>query len=490
MPQIQTFDPSPVQSQAGMLGRALGTGISKNLPKPEQLVQRNLLSQAFEKMKNVKGNDLLDQFEAILPTLLTTAGGSEALSTLAPILQQRARQNLPYDAFKKDGGEEAQKAGQEGDLIERSKAEEVLPEDESENKIGQTQEVKRPEDQFRNPQPGFNPNNVYPNISAGPEFQKMLSPSEMQNSALDLMQASASTGTDMPFEKAMDIMTRQNEGARQYNDQILQQQKLRESANEKMYSGIYNRAVNSGLAQPNNPEEKTVLEKLAYIYRNEENETDQWEKVRTEFTKFANARENLRREATLPGPFAKAGRQLLGTYKDKEKVFRDLQPYLNEYRKYGLFNQARSALTGELGMGAEDAEVALFPLTENQNKTLNEIPNNKLFSGIIKGTPQIGVGNTFPGQESVLPEKDFTTFKNDLSNYLNKNKTANLIALRGKLNQDKKYAWQDVSRAVNELMEEKRFTPDNIQYEQLGVINQRPTPGLTNMFSFWWKGTK
>ena len=98
---------------------------------------------------------------------------------------------------------------------------------------------------------------------------------------------------------------------------------------------------------------------------------------------------------------------------------------------------------------------------------------------------------SYPGDQFRIQDRnDFEKFKTEVEGYLKKYPDANLVTLRGRLNQDKRYAWQDISKAVGELMEERRFTPDNFQYSQLPVINQAPLPGMVEQFNEWLKETK
>lgn len=88
----------------------------------------------------------------------------------------------------------------------------------------------------------------------------------------------------------------------------------------------------------------------------------------------------------------------------------------------------------------------------------------------------------------------YKEFKEGLADWIGKNNSKehpiNLQTLRGNLNQGKRYAWQDISKAINELIAEQRFAPDPEQENQLAKINHAPIPGLLEIFDFWWKGKK
>lgn len=495
---VQFFDPGLTARQQAQskLGEAIGIGVSKRFAPPEQMVQKGLLQEAFGELKGAEEGSYLEKLAAIAPQLMTTPGGAELLSTLAPILQkaqqsknvaqfiENKRAGLSQDPLQDQVGTE-----QEAEVSRAARAEEMQPESDVDIKMSLPAYI-RPEDKFRYPPSASKQEQEeekqYPQTTAGPETMKVLSPKEMEKQAYDLMQGSMATGSPMTFNDAMNVVQKQNDTIQNYNDQILKEQQLRDDANKEMNQGIVQRAINDKIVDPNNPEELTVLEKLAYKHRFSKNPAEQWEKVRTDFRNFANAREAIKREASLPGKFSELGRKMLGTYKDKETVQRNLQPFLDPYREFGLFDEARALLTSELGMGIEDAETTLFPFDKKELNDLNKFSKNKLpLPAVQKVYPD------FPGDFHKLRKpEDFQKFKNELGTYLEKYPKSNLIALRGRLNQDKKYAWQDVSRGLNELMEEDRFTPDLIQNHQLNIINNAPLPGLTQIFRNYWKGTR
>ena len=93
---VQIFDMSPTESSASLIGKSLGEGLSKNFERPEQRVQRGLLADAMDSMQ---GQDTFEgRLKTILPTLATTPGGSEILSTMMPLLQKQAAAEA-YDKY-------------------------------------------------------------------------------------------------------------------------------------------------------------------------------------------------------------------------------------------------------------------------------------------------------------------------------------------------------------------------------------------------------
>ena len=92
---VQIISPSPRAMQAGQIGEALGIGVGKHFPDPQQQVQKRLLQESLSKLpENASPRDLLT---TIGPQLLTTPGGAQLLSELAPLFKKSAQSNAYLD---------------------------------------------------------------------------------------------------------------------------------------------------------------------------------------------------------------------------------------------------------------------------------------------------------------------------------------------------------------------------------------------------------
>lgn len=457
-----------------MLGNALGMGISKNFEPPEQRVQRGVLAKAFEDLQGAEKGDYLGQLKAIAPTLMTAPGGAELLNTLAPLLRQQAQNDAMLKGIENQfGGYANPEAGKAAGI-------KGLPNEENIQKTPE-QKVENTKDKFRERPVASGPGSgQHPQRSAGPEVTRLPSPQQIEEEIARLVQ---STGGSTGQAEARQLINEKYRNILNNNNQIVEEQQREANKIKESSSGVVEWAKNSGLIKEEFPEEQTVIEQLAYEFRDEKTPADQREKVREAFKPFAKARESLRREGALPGGFSKFGRMITGNYQDKESVLKKIQPQLEEYRKYGLYDEARDLLVNDLGLGREDAESALFPLKDEAKKSLSKIPKNKI-------TPKLGSEQPFPGSGFDLPADKYERFKDELGDILNKNPGANLLSIRGDLNQNKKYSWQDISKATNELIAEKRFTPDQIQQGELAELSKAPLPGLAQQFAFWWRDTK
>lgn len=463
-----------------MLGNALGMGISKNFEPPEQRVQRGILSKAFEDLKLADQTNPMEQFSKIAPALLTTPGGAEVLNTLYPQIRQQAQNAaLIKEIESKYGGYANPNAGKAAGI-------KGLPNEENIQKTPEQTE-QNTKDKFRQRPIASGPESgQHPQRTAGPQVTRLPSPKQIEEEVARIV---LSTGGSTGQSEARQLVNEKYKNVLNNNNQIVEEQQRESNKIKEGSSGVVERALNSGLISkdangtPNFPEEVTVIEQLANEFKNEKTPADQWEKVRESYRPFAKAREDLKRHGTLPGGFAKFGRMITGNYQDKESVIKKIQPQLDQYRKYGLYDEARDLLQNDMGFGREDAESAIFQLNESAKKQLQSIPKNTKI-------PTIGKEQPFPGSGFNLPPEKFEKFKDELAGIFEKNPGINLLAVRGNLNQDKKYSWQDISEATSQLIAEKRFTPDQIQKGELAEMNKAPLPGLAEQFKFWWKDTK
>jgi hypothetical protein len=271
----------------------------------------------------------------------------------------------------------------------------------------------------------------------------------------------------------------------QFNQKIEEERGVREGKQLSQTERIMKRFDNSSI-QPKSEEDKFVFEKFANDAKDAANENDQYLYAKAKYNQFDNARNGLIREAEVPGFFDRMFGKLGGSYKNKESVIKDIQPAIKKLKDLGLENQARSILSGDVGLGMEDTELALNPPSKEENKFYTSFPKNSNYKegSFVEG------GLRFPGEESALTGDKFINFKEKIADYLSKNPDANIVSLRGILNADKKYAWTDISKSLSELMDEGRFTPNPIQEQQWNVVKSPPIPGLGSLFKEFWRGTR
>lgn len=473
---IQVFNPTPVPSTASMIGSALGQGIAKNFPDPQQMVQRGLLQEAMAKLP--KNASHIDMLKIIGPQLLTTPGGAQLLAEMGPLLQKSSQANAYLEYLKQNQSNQASQPGQPGTIPQTQG--QVTP-------VGQPTEIKPGgEEYFRKPKPPVGAEGTYPKMSALPEPIPLMTPQERDNELKKIITNMAAQGGPVDVPAAENIVDNKQTQRMAYNQKIEEERGIREEKQQKQTARMLTRFENSDL-QPKSSEDKVVFEKFSNEAKDAANENDAYQYARAKYKQFDNARNGLIREADLPGFAEKLWRKSTGTFKNKEAVFKDLQPHIKQMKDLGLENEAREILSTQLGMGMEDTERAMYPPTKQETSDYLKFSNNPNYK---EGNFFEGEGLLYPGEESALPREKFMKLKDDISSFLEKNPGANLVVLRGVLNHDKKYSWVDIGTSIAELIDEGRFVPDNIQEQQFNVVKSPPRPGMGEVFKDVWRDTR
>jgi len=484
------------ESTKGRLGRELGTaisqGVSRNFEQPEQRVQRGILQQAFDQINPEASYE--ENLKAIAPTLLTTQGGADALNALAPIMQQRSKNKAVSNALRNrtgDGGE----GEKPGEIVPSGVEEPGQPpgQNVSPGIGGDVSSGPSATDRFRNPSLQGAREPLYPGRSTGPQTQPLFTPEEFQASVLDLMEKSSDMGTPIDYAEGSKIIGDQQGLISANNQQLLQEQQLQNAEIKDLSKDIVKRAVNTGLIEGADDEFLTVVEKLGYEGRNEESPAKRWEYVKSGMDSLKSARKELRTMGTIPGPMDTIWRKLNGTYKSKQEMTKDIHNTVKPYLRHGLYDEAREAISTNLGLGPEDTEMAIFPFSSEEQKNLDSFTSNKpgRFREPQVVSSLVGGEMTIPStQQDIEDPTKFNLFKDELANYIDRYPESNLVTLRGYLSESKNYSWRDFERAISELRDEERFEPDNFQRSQLPVIRHAPVPGLGEQFRFLMKGTK
>lgn len=469
---VQIISPSPRAMQQGQIGQALGIGVNKNFVDPQQIVQRDMLRNA---LSNVPENSsYLDILKNVGPEFMSTPGGSQLLSEMAPLLQKEAQANayLNYLKTQSTGGNSVNQSGQTvgGNTVNPTLTQ------------GANAEVKPfGQEYFKNPIPPVGKEGTYPKMSALPEPIPLMTPEEMKQRSEQLTAQSLAQG-HQPDPIAIENLIGNEQNRRiNYNANIEKERGVREEKQQDMSKRMMTRFDN---AHPNStPEDQTVFEKFANEAKDAANENDAYVYARAKYNQYENAKNGLIRESDVPDFVTKMYRQAVGTYKSKENLIKDLQPNIKKLKDLGLENEARAILSTNVGLGKEDVELAMYPPSKKEIGMIDKLSTNPQYS-------KSNVKARYPGEEVSLDFEGFNKFKDQLANFLDQNKDANLAGLRGILNTDKKYAWTDISKAIAELIDEGRFSPNPIQEQQMTVIKSPPISGLGSLFTDFFKGTR
>lgn len=467
-------------------GKAFTSGISEVLDEAREYKRnRGRLQDALKSIENISPEDRRNPTKLLTSILSATAGIPGAERYVGSV----------FDTLVRQQNTQAQKEAAKGRRQQTPPPTSLPTQGPEESTQTDVQQPGVPlgEAYFREPKAPSSPEGLFPATTAGYKPEPEMGPDELNDYAANLVETS---GGQMDWNSAYAAAQTQNTAIRDRNDKQLQQQQNRATAIENQSAAMVGRARDAKLL--GFPGAETIAANAAFQARNAQTPEQQWQYVQTQLKKGEDAYNGLVREVGPTGPLGKIFRQGIGSYKSKEQTFNDIQPYLNYYRENGLFNEARGILSGDLGLGAEDVETALFPPSEQEKKLLEKFPMNAdriqpKPTGRIG--PQEDLGNVFPDERYKADETGFNILKKHIADYLKTNPQANLISLRGRLNQDKKYYWGDISNALQQLADEKAFgtksgRPDQVQQQQMQVIKQAPIPSLWNQFQYYWKGKK
>lgn len=463
------------------LGAALGQGAGQGI---EQFANRKTLTKAFEDLNKpgFEQKSYTQQLGTLLPALLSVPGGAQLAGELAPVLSQRANnQNyLNYldqrrSARANSKGQAAAPTGENMGVMVQGPEGEIA-----------TEGFRNPAEQMqRNPQAMTSPESTTPLQTMQNQAAQPMTADQIQDEIENVMRSSMATGKPISYGEANQIVQQDQANRIRQNEMLEADKQRREESFDKRRNEGLAQAKNSGLIK--DPYEEPIFTKFLDEGKNAKNSNEQFLYAKNKFDKYKNARDTIRRSVDAPNPITGTYRKLLGTYQDKESVLKNLQPQIKIYKDLNLIEPLRNDLATTVGLGPEDIETAIYPPPAQQKKDWENFPKNsikpdkgfKLFGG---GGEEKTLFDKFPGEGYQLPSDKFETFKTDIAKHLQKYPETNLIAMRGFLNQSGKYAWQDISKAVNELEEEGRFKPDQVQLDEKFIINNAPMPGMAQFF--------
>lgn len=449
--------PSAEARLAEKLGTALGQGVGKNFVPPEQLVQQNRLSESINKIP--QNASMIDTLKAIGPQMMTTPQGAQLLEALLQMQQKEALAKSLSTLYQPKGGQSGQPTPQN------------LPITPEEVPTVQRRGAKVPKSEFT----------PFPKRAILPEPAPIPTADEQQQMLHQVLQTQMASGAIPDPVAAENIVNQRIQRIRDQNKDVEEQRLRIRQAQDKNIADSLARAQAEDLLT--DPMDRAVFEQAANEAREAENPNDVFKYAREKTNQFKTVRNDLTRQLEIPGLVDRTMQKLGGSYKEKQQVIDDIQPQIQKLIDMGYRREARAILTDHFGLGPEDAERTMFPLTDEQKKLYSGFPSSPK---PIKTGPYKEFGEL---QKNVLSDKQFQNFKGELEYLLSQDPEANLIALRGDLI-NKGYTWQDISKGINQLINDGQFDPDPIQLEQLPYIKASPLPGLAQEFRLFWKGTK
>lgn len=348
------------------------------------------------------------------------------------------------------------------------------------------------ESRYRNPQKPVSERSTFPGSPLQEQYQEPLTAEQIQVGAEDIVNRTQGMANPVNYDQALQMMRNQNQTIESHNANVTNQKRERLSAQEDQYNRFLKRADDAGYDTSNNPEMKSVIQKLALSAKDFEDENQAWDYIRPKIKEVSDAVNSIRTSSSpLRNPFTKMFSD--GRVKSMQEYGEGIKNDINTLKKYGMYEELRNLLTGSVGLGPEQSENLIFPFEGDAKNQLDAFSKNpKKVKEDRYGFALAGedLSNIFPGESHSLPQKEFRNFENQVGEYLNSNPGVNLVALRGQLNQGKRYSWQNISSAISNLIDSGVWNPDPAQVEQLKIIKEPPIPGIAEAFKYQWKGRK
>lgn len=463
---VQVFAPSPAAMQRGQIGQALGIGINKNFPDPQQLVQRQMLQKALSEAKNSirqPGATPLDKMFSFMEAGAGIPGSERYMGALLPLVQQlteaEAAQNVPLG------------------INEQSNPQDFTPQGQTRGKVNPVNDIDNKLNNFLNPQQQnpFFPSNVGDQQATGNLPQAATSGIKMPvASNQDLLKfakpyAAKKTAAGIPTKpaEALEELKAINADNVESNKLIEQERKER-VASQREYGLIAEKKLSEVLPEAGGEEKAYIKKQVEELAGKNASEADIERLAAAEARKYKNMISKVSQDIPASRVYNRPFQDLMGTSKSAEKARKDLRVKVQPLLDAGLYDKARSLLSGR-GYYPEEREMIVSDLGENSLKTISQLPKA---SGTAASNYEDGYSG---GQESI------NIIKNNIKEMLQSDPSVNLILARRKYDLDKNIDWRTYKDAVNEAIDEGIFKPNDDQFNQLNNLDQPPLNTLERM---------
>ena len=460
---VQIISPSPRAMQASQIGQALGIGINKNFPDPQQLVQRQQLQKALQEAKastRQPGATPLDKMFAFMEAGAGIPGSERYMGALLPLVEQLtkadAARNAPFGM-----------QGNENTTDFNSTPQEITsPQMGNNQPTGLNNFLSNPQ---QNP---FYPNNVgnqqapgnLPQAATGGVKSPVASNQDLlkwsKPYAAQKTQAGIPTTPQEAYEELKAINADNAE-----NNKLIEQERKERVLSQREYGQIAANKLAKVMPDAGDQEIAYIKRQVEQLAGENSSEADIERLAANEAVKYKNmiskASDGIPAERVYNRPF----HRLLGTSKSDEQARRDLRVKIQPLLDAGLNDKARKILSGK-GYYPEEREMIIADLGENSLKTLAQLPKA---GGSAESNEEDGYGS------------GLGMIKQNIKDVLQNDPATNLILLRRKYDLDKNIDWRTFKDSVNEAIDEGIFKPNDDQFNQLNNLDEPPLGGLNKL---------
>jgi len=460
---VQIISPSPRAMQQGQIGQALGIGINKNFPDPQQMVQRRQLQQALAEAKQSvrqPGATPLDKMFSFMEAGAGIPGSERYMGALLPLVQQltqaEAAQNAPLGM-----------PGQEGSTGQ------------SITSLNQPELVENQLNNFLNPsqQNGFYPSNVgdqqttgnLPQAATTGVKQPVASNQQLLKWSKDYAAQKTAAGIPTKPAEAYEELKAINADNQEANKLVEQERKER-VASQREYGQIAENKLSNIMPDAGDEEKAYIKKQVEQLAGENASEADIERLASAEARKYKNMISKVSQDIPASRIYNRPFQNLMGTSKSAESARNDLKLKVKPLLDAGLYDKARKVL-GERGYYPEEREMIITNLGEGSLKALSDFPDYKKLAAPRK----IGAYGLELEQPVTIKQKE--AVKQNLNLALKNDPSANLILLR-KAYEDKGVDWRLFKDSLNQAIEDGIFKPNDDQFNQLNNLDQPPLNGL------------
>ena len=488
------LDPTPRPTEASILGGALGQGIARNFPQPEQMVQRRMLQEAFDKAKTSATQKDASPLDLAFDFLQATAGikGSERyIGAVLPLLLEKARSARGAQVEPLGGTQQPQQEGiPQGEGIPQEAQGDVQQQPteipSSQDFLAQSQAQFQQQGQELPPpavdQSGLFGGALQPTeLGMGP-IPNTYSPQQIQQVQTEDLQ------NGFPESIRAQRMEKYNDLARKETDDIVKAAQVQSEMATRRRQGqeAYRKVLGTTL-NTNDPLDLALAENISERpgYRDVTSDVQRAEKVKQEYDLLKRNLDGFKVASVRPSPYLPWSRS---QYEKNFKALREnAQPLIAEGMRSQIYSKLR-----ENGWTPTETEQILNPLGENLRGKINDISKFK------EATPTVSGGKPFQQVEQKINDRINKQWESFLQKNIKQGKVdpknrdvlqpgTSLVLLRNEY-MKKGGNWQDFESMILKLRDEGKIRLDRFQESEMNVINRRPIHSL--FFEEFMFGTK
>lgn len=311
--------------------------------------------------------------------------------------------------------------------------------------------------------------------------QPLLSPQEQQQEAQRIAQQKTAFGSPTTWEQEMPSVEAENARREAYNKTIDAENKNILNYREKLGESAQQAYKGHVPADQQTEKDKKRFEKY-YLEAENATEPERFDYARRKFDQLTAAREAVKLQPSRPNWLNNIARKVEGSDRNLDQAIGELQGIVKPLIDLGEYQEARDLLINDVGLGLDETERVIHPMSKEQIRGIDSIPSGKTtklpVGEFLKKTGGFaGIG----GQEFVPQKQNIETLKNQIPKLLEQYPDLDLIQVRNKLSK-KNYDWREFSQAIQELDGEGKLNLNQDARNNIQYLYNPPVKGMMNIF--------